>query len=410
MVGTVGRYYLHRTTGQTGLFWPVFPLFLLSRGVTFAGIGTLLAVQAGTTLLAEIPSGVVGDKVGRRNALVLGSLSVLAAEVGFVVADGFIEFVGVYVAFGFGRAMRSGSGDAWLYDALLERGTSDRFTAVRGRGESATHWASAVCMLASGVLFFVDPTAPFLAAAGLTAVNAAVLATLPPVGDGTDRQTDVPVREVLPLARKTVTAPALRKVIVVAAAFFAIERSVTEFIPTVTTAVVDTSTLLRGVTGDPTVVEVLSVGVLFAALTATSAVAGRFAGRVEQSVGAVVGVVAAGVLSALVLAGAVVSPWVAVCGFVLVKTADALVRPLITGYVNERIRTAGRATVLSVTSMVFTVTQLPVLVGIGALGDHASPRMAVAALGVGFLTVTGTVLAFERPTSTSVRAGGDSGD
>lgn len=181
--------------------------------------------------------------------------------------------------------------------------------------------------------------------------------------------------------------------VVVATAFFAVERAITEFIPTVTTSVVDTSTLLSGIASDPTVVRTLSVGVLFAFLTATSVVAGSFAGRVRRTVGVVYGLLVASVVSAVFLAGATLAAELAVVGFVLTKTTDALVRPLVVGDVNEHLRTAGRATILSVLSMVFTLTQLPVLVGIGGLADHTTVRAAVTVLGVGFVVVaTGVIV------------------
>lgn len=382
-------------TGQSGLFWPIFPLFLLSRGVSFAGIGTLLAVQAGTTLVAEIPTGFVGDHIGRRNSLVVGSVLVGVAELGFVAAHGFPGFVAVYVAYGLGSALRSGSGDAWLYDVLAARGESARFTAVRGRGESATHWASALCMVASGGLYLVDPAVPFLAAAGLTVLNTAVLTTFPPVRNS-DTDADemaIPLGALAPLVRETLGSAVLRSVVVIAAAFFAIERAITEFVPTVAKSAIDTTEWIQHIAADPTVVQVFSVGLLFAFLTATSAVAGSFTGRVQRSLGAVAGLVLAGSISAVFLASAWLSTGLAIAGFVLVKTADAIVRPLVTGYVNDQLEIAGRATILSVMSMVFTVTQMPVLVATGALADSTGVRPAVAALGLGFLCVVGLVLA-----------------
>lgn len=398
MFGTVGKYYLHRITGHSGLFWPIFPLFLLGRGVTFTGIGTLLAVQAGTTLVAEVPTGYVGDHIGRRNSLVAGSLLVAFAELGFVLSGGFVGFVAVYVTYGLGRALRSGSGDAWLYDVLGTRNRATEFTRIRGRGESATHWASALCMLASGGLYVLDPTYPFIAAAGLTFVNAAVLTSFPVVSVGADDTTGISLGGIRPVIGETLRSRTLRTVVVTATAFFAVERAITEFIPSVTMSVVDTSNLLDGIVSDPTVVQVFSVGVLFALLTATSAVAGSFAGRVERTVGAVYGLLLASSISAAFLAGAAVAAEIAVVGFVLTKTADALARPLVIGHVNEHLQTAGRATILSVLSMGFTLTQLPVLVGVGGLADYTTVLTVVTALGVGFLVVVGaTALSRYRP-------------
>lgn len=377
------RYYLHRATMTVGFFWPVFPLFLLHRDVSFTGIGTLLAVEAAVMLVSEMPTGYLGDRLGRRNSLVAGSAFVLLAELGFVVAHSFGAFVVVYVSFGLGRTFRSGSGDAWLYDVLARTGRETEFTRIRGRGESVTHWASTGAMVASGLLYAFDPVAPFLVAAALTAVDLVVLVGLLPAVETTE--TTVDAREVLPVVRAALTQSSVWSFVVVAAAFFGVERAVSEFIPSVTKAVLGTAVTATGS------VDVVFVGLFFAGFTATSAVASYFAGDVRARFGAPAVLVGAGVLSAGLMVGSALVPALALASFFAVKTADALVLPLVNGYVNDHVDTGGRATTLSATSMLFTVAKMPLLVAAGALADWADAILAVAALGAFFCLAAAVV-------------------
>lgn len=391
----IRRYYLHRSAMHTGFFWPVFPLLLLERGISFAGIGTLLAIEAAVILVAEVPTGFVGDAIGRRNSLLLGSGFLLMGELSFVVAQHFVEFVAVYLCFGLARTFQSGSGDAWLYDVLKNTGREAEFTHVRGRGESITHWAGSLAMLASGALYVLNPIAPFLIAAVLSLVDIGVLISLPPAK--TTSETRVSTTEVLPILRRTMSQPSIRSFVAVAAVFFGIERAVSEFIPSVTTEVLGGAIPLSysGSSAD-----VVFVGVFFAGFGVTSAVASYFAGNVRKRLGAPNGLVISGYLSAGLMMAALLSPPVVLLSFFVIKTADALILPLVNGYVNDHAGTAGRATTLSAISMVFMVTKIPLLIGAGAFADETEALIAVSGLGVFFVVAASALLLWKTPAAT----------
>ena len=115
------KYYCYQATVTFGFFWPVFTIFLLDRGLTYTQIGLLSSLSAGLVVVSEIPTGYVGDRIGRRNSLLVGSVLLACSLFGFIVARTFAAFAGLWVLWGLGLAFRSGSDDAWLYDALADR-------------------------------------------------------------------------------------------------------------------------------------------------------------------------------------------------------------------------------------------------------------------------------------------------
>lgn len=286
------RYYLHRASITTGFFWPIFPLILLDRGIAFTGIGTLLAIEAAVMLLSEVPTGFIGDAIGRRNSLLIGSGLMLIGELGFVVAHHFWAFVLVYICFGLARTFQSGSGDAWLYDILLSENNEGTFTEIRGRGESTTHWMGAVAMVSSGVLYTINPIAPFFAAAALASIDIMILMTLP--NGEVAQDTQVATTEVLSLVYSFLSKASVWPFVAIAAVFFGIERAVSEFIPSVTTKVLSASIPVSAVGSSG---DVIFVGVFFAGFTVTSALVSSFAGRVRSWVGAPIALMFAGYLS-----------------------------------------------------------------------------------------------------------------
>jgi MFS family permease len=59
---------------------------------------------------SELPTGYLGDRVGRRNAL--GNAIVAMVMVGFAVADSTADFAVVYVLWAVGWTFRTGTADA----------------------------------------------------------------------------------------------------------------------------------------------------------------------------------------------------------------------------------------------------------------------------------------------------------
>lgn len=131
----VRRYYLYRATLSVGFITPVFTLFIL-RSLSFTQVGALSALYSVLSVAGEVPTGYVGDRLGRRASLLLSVVFTVASLAGFVVADGFLWYAVLYALWAIALTFRSGSMDAWLYDTLDERLDAERFSHVRGRGDA----------------------------------------------------------------------------------------------------------------------------------------------------------------------------------------------------------------------------------------------------------------------------------
>lgn len=117
-------------------------LFFLAQGLSFTQIAVLEARYNVTTLFGEIPTGYVGDRVGRRNSLLIGTTLIAVTLTGIGLASSFPALAVLYVCWSMGYNFRSGSEDAWLYDALTDDLSEGEFSHVRGR-ESPSRWRSA---------------------------------------------------------------------------------------------------------------------------------------------------------------------------------------------------------------------------------------------------------------------------
>ncbi|ELY89878.1 MFS transporter [Natrialba taiwanensis] len=438
---TILTYYGYKATDSVGFIWPVFTLFLLWNDLSFTQIGLLSAISAVLVVLLEVPTGYAADRIGRRNALALGMMSMTASVAGFVVADAYWQFVVLYSLWAVSIAFQSGTADAWLYETLATdlrnddnddnsgNGDNNEFTRVRGRGGAIYEYTSAMTMIAGGLLYVAHPTYPFIASAALHACGIGIVLSFPQNAHGgetiaTDR---VGVRESLSIIRTDLLSGSLRPFVAFIALFFAVVNAADSFIQpiaeTVLGRVLDSMAVMGasagGGTGAGTAIGVTAglpepalLGVLYACFAVVSAIASDSAARVRELAGIRVVLVWVPVAVAVALVAPAVLPLLAIPVFVFLKGAAALSKPLVTAYVNDRIGSTGRATVLSAMSMCYAVVRAPLKPVAGYVADLTGPLETVALLG-GFFLVGGATLSLvsarrvvsaERHTTPSERA------
>jgi MFS family permease len=379
------KYYLYQATVTFGFFWPVFTIFLLNRGLTYTQLGLLSSVSAGVVIVGEIPSGYVGDRIGRRNSLLVGSALLALSLFGFVFARTFAAFVGLWILWGLGSAFRSGSGDAWLYDALKDRSDEGQYTRIRGRGGSVNQWVSAGTMLAAGGLYSLDPRLPFLASGLLIVSSVPILLSLPETGDSAADDAQFTVLDALPVLRRRLSEPPLRSFVLYIALFFGIASAADKFIQPITTQTL----------GFP----ITSLGPLYAGFTVIAAIASYFAGDIEKLLSTQWAVLLIPLVVGVFFIVPLAVPLAAFPLFFVMKSANVVMRPIASGYINDRTESVGRATILSAASMVYALARLPLKPLSGVVADATTPIVAMAALGVSFLAGMVVIYFWEMPAS-----------
>jgi MFS family permease len=389
------KYYLYQATVTFGFFWPVFTLFLLHRDLSYTQIALLNSLSAAVVVVGEIPSGYLGDRIGRRNSLVVSSVLFTLSIFGFVFAQSFAGFVFIWILWALGQAFRSGSGDAWLYETLEERLDEGQYTRVRGRGGSVNMWVSAATMLAAGVLYDVRPVLPFVAAGVLNATAVVVLLSMPKTRQFVedDPSDDAfSIFDALPLIKRRLTEPPLRSFVLYMAVFFGVIRAADEYIQPITVNMLN--------------FPEAALGPLYASFTVLSGVASYYAGDVEETLSTRWSVLLVPLVLVVFLFAPVFVPLVALPTFFVLKSAQTVMKPIASGYVNDHAESVSRATVLSAVSMVYALVRLPLQPIGGVVADALSPVVAFAALGGLLLGTAVVVYVWEAPaTDATERAG-----
>ncbi|WP_336358367.1 MFS transporter [Haloarcula sp. CGMCC 1.6347] len=422
--GLVRRYYLYRATISVGFITPIFTLFLL-RTLTFTQVGVLSAVCSALSVVGEIPTGYVGDRLGRRASLLLSVLFTVTSLAGFVLASGFLWYGFLYALWALALTLRSGSMDAWLYDTLSERLDSGQFSHIRGRGDAMQNWTAAVSMVVGGLLYGLDPIYPFVAAVGFNSLGSIALLSLPKNRQYADRGGDadsgdrLDPLETVAVIRTHLARPPLRALILYIGLFYAVLSVSNTYIQPMAVETLGPYVAALGVqvpaggpiaaarAGEAGAALALGLGVLYAALTAVSSAGGYYAGAIEARLGVRKAVIVVPALTAVAL---VVPLWIALVAlptFATIRTAKPLVQPIANGYINDHVEAVGRATLLSAVSMSYMALRTPLALAAGVAADATTATTAVAALGGLFLVAGGAVWLFGTIAPEAVTASGD---
>lgn len=385
----VTKYYLYQATRTFGFFWPVFTLFLLARDLTFTQIALLNSLSAAVIVVGELPTGYVADRIGHRRSLLVSSGLYAVSILGFAVTQSFAGFAVLWTVWAFAQTFRSGAGAAWLYETLSDRLDESAYTRVRGRGGSVNRWVSAATMLAAGPLYGVDPRLPFVAGGLLNAAAVGVVTTFPATSGVTGDERATPsVTETVPLVREHLTRPPLRAVVVLAAVFFGAVRAADEFV--------------QPVAVDIAGVPVAAVGTLYAGFTAVSALASYVAGDVEAALSTRTALLGATGVTAGLLVASAFYPILALPAAFGMRSGTALVRPLVSGFLNDHAPSVGRASLLSAASLVYALVRVVLQPVGGVVADRFGPLWGFAALGGVFLAVAAVVVVVEGVSETTV--------
>ncbi|MGC6489049.1 MAG: MFS transporter [Planctomycetota bacterium] len=150
---------------------PFLFLFFAERGLDAAEYGEILTAYYATMFVAEVPTGVLADRVGARKMLVLGPIMLAAGFVTFVVWPAYPGFLLGEVLLGLGHSVLSGPPTVALYETLKAHGQQRRYLAEESRIHARRLYGTGAAFLLGGaVVRFGDATgAAYVPAIVLTA-------------------------------------------------------------------------------------------------------------------------------------------------------------------------------------------------------------------------------------------------
>jgi len=149
---------------------PFQTLFFQARGLSLSEILILQSILLGSALLLEVPTGILGDRVGKKQSIVLGLTCALLAWIPWFLATNFWLFALAFFLLGASQAFISGSDQALIYELLETKDQKKEMQKVYGRYLAMSTFGFAIAGLVGGFLAAHQTLAEFIHLYVLTAV------------------------------------------------------------------------------------------------------------------------------------------------------------------------------------------------------------------------------------------------
>jgi MFS family permease len=352
---SIQRTYLLLMLGNTlaaSFIWGINTIFLLDAGLTNLEAFAANAFFTAGMVVFEVPTGIVADTVGRRASYLLGTVTLAASTLFYVllweVEAAFWLWAIASMLLGLGFTFFSGAVEAWLVDALNATGYTGRLETVFGRGQVVSGVAMLTGSVAGG--FIAELTSlgvPFvLRGVVLVAMFAVAFALMHDVGF-TPQKGGHPLGEMRSIASASIEygwrVPAVKWLMVQALftggvgvyGFYALQPYLLELY------------------GDPDAYQI--AGLVAAIVAGAQILGGLAAPRIRQlfhrRTSALIAATALSSLT-LLLIGLIQSFWVVIAMIVVWGLLFAATMPIRQAYINGLIPSQQRATILSFDSLV----------------------------------------------------------
>ena len=374
---------------------PIITLYLKDQiGLSLTDIMVLQAVFGLAIVLLEFPSGYVADRVGYRRSLLIGAALWCGGWAIYAVANSFAEVMAAEVVLGGGSAFISGADRALLWVSLEATGRRGQYTRWDGRSRAGSQTAEAASAAVGGWLYSLAPRLPIWAQVPVALLGLGTVTALRDVsqqlaaGSSTAPAAEAGHQSHVGRALHVVRFALWQHPRLQAAMALSVSLGLSTF---VVVWLIQPAAQARGV-------PPAWFGPLWAGAHAWLALVSIMAARIAAAVGVRATLVGCAALVPLGYVGlaATTSAWGLVF-YLCFMTIRGLQAPLLMRIMQENAPAGDRASVLSLSALLFRLSFVIVGPAVGVLADWAGMVSALGLLGVVFTgAVAGALVLFDR--------------
>lgn len=173
----ISRLYLSSILGNLSLTG-AWVAILAGRGYNLVEIGFAETVFHITSLILEIPSGVLADVFGRKHMLIVSSIMTMIGNVIMIFSGGLWTICASMVFQAAGYNFASGSGDALAYDSLKMHAREDYYDKYASAQLSICRFCGGLSTLCAGLALLIGHRAAYGIDIVIGLVQIGILSTL----------------------------------------------------------------------------------------------------------------------------------------------------------------------------------------------------------------------------------------
>ncbi|MDP4091001.1 MAG: MFS transporter, partial [Bacillota bacterium] len=326
---------------QFNITTAIWVLYLSYKGISLVEIGLLESIFHITGLLFEIPTGAIADIYGKKLSVLAGRLLSVISVLMMIKAGDFWQFAAAFVISAASYNLESGAGEALVYDSLKETGQEDKYKRIWGNLAFFMSIAQGLAVLLGGILADIRFIYAYILGAVIQVIAfiTAMYYTEPSV-----RREEYKEGVLLHQIKTSVLVLKGSKIVLYLILFSALSSSLGTTVYFYSQKYFDNMRYSK-----------TAIAFIFAGSSLLSAFSSKLAHRLEKRLKIMKTLILISVLNVSALFGLAFIRSLSVIFFILVSVTDGLSFPIMSDYINCRIPSENRATLLSTSSLCFSL-------------------------------------------------------
>lgn len=352
-------YYYYSTFAELLILGPILVLYLTAKGLSFTEIMTLQSISAIGTVLFEVPTGAVADRIGRKQSILLGAILWALSLSMYIAGNVFFVFILAELTFSLGSAFKSGADSALIYDSLKAENREKDYQIVEGKARARALYAQAIGSVIAGFVYEVNMYLPMIISIGFMIVTALITLIFkePPMLEEGNQKEETYFKQIVESARYVISHEKLKAIVLFSMVFFIFYRAGYWFYQPYMEAVN---------------IPVKYFGIIFFIFNITAAFFSKRSSYImNKTKPKTLTFMAFLMIASFVLMG-IFKIWIGVFAILLQQVARGINRPVITKYMNKHISSDKRATILSFQSLACNLAVAVTFPFMGVLKDHSN--------------------------------------
>ena len=146
-------------------------IYLATRGFSLVELGIFEGIFHTTSVIMETPTGAIADVFGRKISRIIGRVMIIIHHLLLISSDNFFLIGLAFVICALGYNFESGAREAFVYDSLIEDKNEKKYMKIEGIGEALFQTATAVALVLGGIFALKNNNLPFLLTAMVSLIS-----------------------------------------------------------------------------------------------------------------------------------------------------------------------------------------------------------------------------------------------
>ena len=376
MKRNIGIDYIYRFLSSFDITAAIWVLFLAYKGMTLIEIGLLESIYHSCNLIFEIPTGAMADLLGRKKMIILSRLAAMISSIVLLVSQSFVGFAIGFIFSAFSGNLNSGSEEALVYDSFISIDQTEEYLTFNSRLNVLIEVAQALAVFIGGLLAEVSFELSYLIAIliAIGALSVALQFKEPMIHETQERSS------VKDHFQQCFIMMKLNRRLLAMLLYFPLMMTFTTVIYFYAQAYFSDFSYSKS-----------TISLIFLVNGLVSALGALLAEKVERWCQGKAWLFVPLSMSVMICIFGYVEAKVGIFVFCLINFLSAILYPISSVYMNEETPSEKRATIISVSSMMFSLMMILIFPLCGWLGERVGLAQAFQVIGLLNLLIVGTI-------------------